>query len=101
MSKKITREQWYFVRIAFLAVPWKKRGGKNPKGTLFKQYFLIKAKHMTSARNKAKRIISVSESRNGTAEFNGQQVDFMKIGIMDLDQLTDRLVSGVEILSEY
>jgi hypothetical protein len=91
---------WYFLRLAFLAVPWKSRAAKNLKGTLFKHYYLVQAKNIKSALNKAKQIIGVEESLDGSAKLNGKRILYKKVGVLDLEPLCERLESGVEVFDE-
>src|ERR1039458_6328651 len=94
------KAMWYFVRLAFLAIPWKSKDGKNPKGTLFKHYHLIQAKDIRSAFNKAGQILSISEHCEGDGILQGERVIFKKVGILDLEPLYERLQSGVELFDE-
>jgi hypothetical protein len=94
------RATWYFVRLAFLAIPWASKDDENPKGTLFKHYHLIQAKDMRSAFNKARHILSISEHCEGDGVLQGERVIFKKIGILDLEPLYERLQSGVELFDE-
>jgi hypothetical protein len=94
------KETWYFVRLAFLAVPWELRANKNPIGTLFRRYHLIQAKSMRSAFNKATHILSMSEHCDGDGFLQGKRVAFKKVGILDLEPLYERLESGVELFDE-
>lgn len=91
---------WYFVRLAFLAIPWKLKDNENPRGTLFKHYHLIEAKNMKSAFNKASHILSISEHCEGDGRLQGKRVIFKKIGVLNLDPLYERLQSGVELFDE-
>ena len=101
MSRMNIVKRWYFARVALMVVPWERRNEANPTGTLFKESYLIQAKDMLSARRKAERIMSVSESRTGSGEYKGKKVDFLKVGILDLEQITDKLISGAEIFEEH
>jgi len=93
-------ESWYFLRLAFLAIPWEARGNKDTKGVLFKQYYLLKAKAMKSAFEKAKRILSVSQHCEGDGRLKGKRVIFKSVGIMDLEPLYEPLQSGAELFDE-
>ena len=93
-------ESWYFVRLAFLAIPWQSRRNKNAKGTLFKQYYLVKATGIKSAFNKANYILSVSEHREGDGVLDGKRVIFKSIGILDLEPLYEPIKSGAELFDE-
>ena len=93
-------EGWYFVRLAFLAIPWESRHSKRAEGTLFKQYYLVRAENIKSAFAKADRILSVSEHCDGDGVLNGKRVVFRKIGILDLEPLYEPLRSGVELFDE-
>jgi hypothetical protein len=91
---------WYFVRLAFLAVPWKSKSDKNAKGTLFKQYYLVQARNIESAFKKAQHILTTSEHCDGDGRLNGKKVAFQKVGILDLEPLYELLQSGIEIFDE-
>jgi hypothetical protein len=92
--------RWYFTRLALLAVPWETRNKRTAKGTLFRQYHLIRAKNITSAFDKAEHILALSENRKGAGKLNGHRVDYKKVGIMDLEPLYQKLASGVELFDE-
>jgi hypothetical protein len=80
-------------------VPWISRKNRNAKGTLFKQYHLIRAKNATSAFKKAERILQVSEHLEG-GSLNGRKVTVEKVGILDLEPLYECIQSGVELFDE-
>lgn len=91
---------WYFLRVAFLAVPWPFRAAKNPRGVLFKHYYLIQAINSESALNKAKYIIDIKESLDGSAKLKGKRVIYKRVGILDLEPMCEILKSGVEVFDE-
>src|ERR1700733_2845519 len=91
---------WYFSRLAFLAVPWNLRNNNSAKGTLFKQYYLVRAKNIRSAFTKAEHILSASEHCEGGGRLNGRRVVFKKVGILDLEPLYQPLQSGAELFDE-
>jgi len=91
---------WYFVRLAFLAIPWELKHNKAAKGTLFKQYHLLQARSIESAFKKANLILSVSENRSGEAKLRGKRVIYLKVGILNLEPVYQKLSSGVEIFDE-
>src|SRR6266498_1553834 len=93
-------ETWYFVRLAFLAIPWEAKKNKPAKGTLFKQYHLIRAKNVSSAFRKADRILHFSEHPEGTGTLNDEKVVVKKVGILDLEPLYEPIKSGVELFDE-
>src|SRR6266481_4685421 len=70
--------------VGDLAIPWKSRNITNAKGTLFKQYYLLRAKNIDSAFRKAMRILLVCEHCDGDGWLNGKRVIFKKIGVLDL-----------------
>src|SRR5580765_480549 len=82
---------WYFVRLAFLAIPWESKDNENPRGTLLKHYHLIQAKNMKSAFNKASHILSMSEHCEGDGRLRDKRVIFKKIGVLNLEPLYERL----------
>jgi hypothetical protein len=92
--------RWYFLRIAVLIVPWRLREQKNPKGRSCRFCYLIHATSLRSAQNKAEWIMSTHESVSGTAEVKGKRVVVFKVGILDLEQLQERVQDGVEIFEE-
>ena len=91
---------WYFVRLAFLAVPWRKRTSPNASGMLFKQVHLVRARSIASAFAKADYILSLSEHRDGRANLRGVRVDYRKVGVLEVEPLYEELVSGVELFDE-
>src|SRR5438094_734584 len=93
-------KRWYFVRLAFLAIPWESRRRSKCKGTLFKQYHLLQAATITSAFKKADRILAVCENCSGEGKLNGKRVMFKKIGIFNLEPLYEKLRDGVELFDE-
>jgi hypothetical protein len=74
---------WYFVRLAFLAIPWESRRKRKAKGTLFKQYYLLHAKNIKSAFRKAYYILTASEHCDGDGRLKGKRVVFKRVGILD------------------
>lgn len=91
---------WYFARIGFLAIPWRNRKAKDPKGVLFKHYFLIQAKTTKSAIAKLNCILQTMESLDGGASLNGKKILYKQVGILDLDPLCEPIESGAEIFDE-
>jgi hypothetical protein len=99
-GKQSHARSWYFVRLAFLAIPWDSRKHRRPKGNLFKQYHLLQADDIGSAFRKAEHILSASENLSGDGKLNGIRVIYRKIGILDLEPLYQKLESGVELFDE-
>ena len=99
-GRRAEKATWYFVRLAFLATPWKSKDHENPKGALFKHSYLIQAKNMRSAFKKAGHILSTSEHCEGDGRLQGKRVIFKKIGVLNLEPLYERLQSGVELFDE-
>jgi len=102
LVQKGSKRRWYFTRLGFLAVP---KGGargnrRNQRGTLFTQYYLLEAASIKSAFKKADLILSICENRDRGARLKGRPVDFMKIGIFDLEPLYQKLTDGVELFDE-
>ena len=93
-------KSWYFVRLAFLAIPWESRFGGDPKGTLFIQYYLLEARNIKSAFDKARSILSVSEHCEGDGSLRGKRVIFKKVSILDIESLYEPIKSGVELFDE-
>lgn|GEM_PF-3167319 len=98
-ENKMSRS-WYFIRLAFLAIPWKARNNKNPRGVLFRQYHLVQAKNVKSAFEKAGYILSMSQHCDGDGVLNGERVAFKKVGILDITPLYETLKDGVELFDE-
>lgn len=99
-KERSPRRTWYFVRLAFLSIPWKLRRSKNPRGTLFTRYFLIQATNIRGAFRKANHILSLCNHCDGDGRLDGKQVACKKIGILDLEPLYERLQSGAELFDE-
>jgi len=95
-----TQYAWYFLRIVALIVPWNDRLKPNPKGTPAKFSYLIKSRSLKSARNKANYLLSAHKSLEGTSVVKGAQVAVIPIGIVDLEQIQERIQDGVEIFEE-
>jgi hypothetical protein len=98
----MVKNRWYFVKLARLAVPWKHRKMRVPRGTSLKNYYLIQARSVKVALAKAEIILSITESRTGGARLGGhnERVDIRKVGVVDIEPLCEKLVSGVEIFIE-
>ncbi|OJV25751.1 MAG: hypothetical protein BGO12_11295 [Verrucomicrobia bacterium 61-8] len=94
------REGWYFVRLAFLAIPWKSKDDEDPVGTLVERSYLIQATSMKSAFKKADHILAISEHCEGDGRLRGKRVVFKRVGILDLVALYEHLQSGVELYEE-
>jgi hypothetical protein len=100
MKKRNADFRWYFVRIAVLIIPWARRKTKNPKGTPSKVSYLVKARSLGAAKAKADFLLSVNANTTGSYERDGEKVSILKVGVMDLEQLQERLQDGVEIFEE-
>jgi len=91
IGKGKVSETWYFARLAFMAIPWNARNSSNPKGTLFRKYYLLRARNIESAFNKADRILSVSEHCDGSGSLKGKRVCFKKVGVLNLAMTSSNL----------
>lgn len=86
--------------MGLIAVPWHLRNKTNATGTLFKQYYLIRAGNIKSAFKKADYLLSISEHREGDGKLNGKRVAVRAVGILDIEPVLEPIQSGVEIFDE-